>query len=515
MDTKISETQKNEEFSSETPNMVYQESIVETGENHHLSGEKGSNRVMPSRRSDHVDDPRNWPLWGRAWVAFLVSAMGFMAQVGSSLINPCYTIMAEDMNISVEQASYCTTVFMLFSGFVPMLIVPFSNIYGRRNLYLICTVIAAAANIGSGAAKSYGAVIVGRVFYGIGGGIPLGIGAATICDLFPQSERGFYMGIYTLCVNNGPHLAPIAGGYIALNLSWRWCWYIPGIIQAGFVVILFFTFPETLFSRTDFSRLEKTSYLKKLFFHGKVLSGRSVVFPKDFLAPYRMCKYVAVSLPAVYWATANTYGSALFALTGSRIAAVQYDFNVAQTGLLMGIPLTIGCMIGETSAGWVSDWALNAYARQHNGVRKPEIRLALLPGCLLLLAGVFPYGPLVQEKKPWINLAICMGVTGVGVQMAATMVYTYTTDCYKPQSAEVAAIINAYKSSEFYPGNALLFAFTIGFYAVPFGETAGWNVSFPVLGTVNGLFLLGIVYLWFNGEKIRMKQGPPHMHDDL
>ena len=221
------------------------------------------------------------------------------------------------------------------------------------------------------------------------------------------------------------------------------------------MVILFFTFPETLFSRTEFSSLEKTPYVKKLLFHGKVLRGRSVIFPKDFLAPYRMCQYVAVSLPAVYWATANTYGSALFALTGSRIAAVQYNFNVAQTGLLMGVPLTIGCMIGETSAGWLSDYILNAYARRHNGVRKPEIRLVLLPGCLFLLAGVFPYGPLVQEKKPWIDLAICMGVAGVGVQMAATMVYTYTTDCYKPQSAEVAAIINAYKSSKFHPGSPL------------------------------------------------------------
>ena len=456
MDTKIDEAQMKEEFPSKTPSVVQQESVLEMVEKpQHSSDEERSSVVMPSRRTDHADDPRNWPLWGRAWVAFLVSAMGFMAQVGSSLINPCYTIMAKDMNITVEQASYCTTVFMLFSGFVPMLIVPYSNIYGRRNLYLICTAIAAAANIGSGAAKSYGGVIVGRVFYGIGGGIPLGIGAATICDLFPQSERGFYMGIYTLCVNNGPHLAPIAGGFIAQNLSWRWCYYIPGIIQAGFVVILFFTFPETLFSRTEFSSLEKTPYFKKLLFHGKVLRGRSVIFPKDFLAPYRMCHYVAVSLPAVYWATANTYGSALFALTGSRIAAVQYNFNVAQTGLLMGVPLTIGCMIGETSAGWLSDYILNAYARRHNGVRKPEIRLVLLPGCLFLLAGVFPYGPLVQEKKPWIDLAICMGVAGVGVQMAATMVYTYTTDCYKPQSAEVAAIINAYKSSKFHPGSPL------------------------------------------------------------
>ncbi len=78
-----------------------------------------------------------------------------------------------------------------------MFIVPYSNVYGRRILYILFTAIAAAAQIGSGAAASYGGVITGRVFTGIGGGIPLGIGAAVICDIFTQGERGLYLGLYT------------------------------------------------------------------------------------------------------------------------------------------------------------------------------------------------------------------------------------------------------------------------------------------------------------------------------
>lgn len=64
-------------------------------------------------------------------------------------------------------------------------------------------------------------MITGRVFNGIGGSVPLGIGAAVICDLFTQGERGLFMGIYTVSVSNGPHVAPIAGGYIAERLGWR------------------------------------------------------------------------------------------------------------------------------------------------------------------------------------------------------------------------------------------------------------------------------------------------------
>lgn len=254
------------------------------------------------------------------------------------------------------------------------------------------------------------------------------------------------MGIYTLCVNNGPHIAPIIGGYIAQNLSWRWCFYVPGIFQGLLWIVLLFTFPETLFSREDFSNLEGTSYWSKLGFKGKVLNR--TIRPKDFITPYRMIQYWAVLLPSMYWMTANTYGSALFAVTGSHLAAKLYKFDVAQTGLLMGLPLTVGCMIGEATAGWLSDLIINMYAKRHDGHRKPEIRLALMPGCLTLIAGVIAYGPCVQDHKPWISLAICMGVAGFGLQVGATMVYTYTTDCYKAQSGEIGAVINLFKSGE-------------------------------------------------------------------
>jgi MFS family permease len=71
----------------------------------------------------------------------------------------------------------------------------------------------------SAAALTYRGVITGRVLNGIGASVLLGISAATICDLFTQGERGFYMGIYTLVITNGLHIAPIVGGYILQTLG--------------------------------------------------------------------------------------------------------------------------------------------------------------------------------------------------------------------------------------------------------------------------------------------------------
>ena len=252
------------------------------------------------------------------------------------------------------------------------------------------------------------------------------------------------MGIYTVMMTNGPHIAPIAGGYIAQRLGWRWCFWIPAAIQGGLWLIVVFTFSETLFSRLDYSNLGEQSYWSKMLFHGKVLDRQ--IRTQDFGISLAMVKYLAVTLPCLYCSTANTYGSILFAVTGSHISATVYKFSIEQTGLFMGIPLTIGVFIGEGTTGYVSDLIINAYARRHNDYKKPEARLFLIPLTMLLCIGTAVFGYCVQHKKPWITSAICMGLSALGTQVATTMVYTYCTDSYKPQSAEIGAIINLFRS---------------------------------------------------------------------
>src|ERR1700743_1513090 len=99
--------------------------------------EKGVQHEAEGRHSDDKNDPLNWPYWLKVYLALTVSGLGFVNQLGSALINPAFVVIAEDLHISVEQASYCTTVVILFMGVMPMFVVPFSNVYGRRILYLV------------------------------------------------------------------------------------------------------------------------------------------------------------------------------------------------------------------------------------------------------------------------------------------------------------------------------------------------------------------------------------------
>jgi multidrug resistance protein len=414
-----------------------------------LKLDKGGLPLVP-QPSDHKDDPLNWPVWQKYYIIVLMSAFTLMAQLGAAILNPSFVLVAKNLHVTVEQASYTTTLYILFSGIFPLFITPFANVYGRRPLYLISTVVTIAGFVGSGAAPTWGGVIAGRVFNGIGSSIPVGIGAATVCDLFVQGERGLPMGIYTWAITNGPHVAPIVGGYIAQRYGWRWTIWIPAIIDGFLLILAVFTFPETLFSRTDFSKLEERSFTQKLLFHGKVLDRKIRV--RDFFLPLRMVKYAAVTLPCLMYMVNLTYGSMLFAVTCSFICAKFFHFNLEQTGLFLGVPLTVGCLIGELSAGWVSDLILNAYAKRHDGYRKVEVRLRLLPLTSLSGIGTATFGYCIQHRKPWIQAAVCMAVAGYGTQVIATMVYTYCCDAYKSQSSEISVIINAFKSRKFPTG---------------------------------------------------------------
>lgn len=97
------------------------------------------------------------------------------------------------------------------------------------------------------------------------------------------------------------------------------------------------------------------------------------------------------------------------------------------------------------------------------------------------------------------------------------MIYTYATDAYKPQSGEIGAVINFFKSSKSTVNvqentpccsdEDQVFAFNIAFYALPFGDSAGFATAFGVLGGINLILLIPLVILCFRGEEIRLRQG--------
>lgn len=174
---------------------------------------------------------------------------------------------------------------------------------------------------------------------------------------------------------------------------------------------------------------KERSFLDLLIFKRSGGSRRRLR-PRDFSRPFEMMRYIAIILPSIYYMTCFGYGTVIFALTGAKLFGQLYHFNLAQTGLLLSIPLLLGGLLGELNAGWVTDWMSNRYAKKHGGERLPEARLNAIWGALLIPVGIVIEGVCLShsETVSWVGAAFGMGIAGYGLQIGTTVLYAYTTD---------------------------------------------------------------------------------------
>ncbi|KAK9452442.1 major facilitator superfamily domain-containing protein, partial [Dipodascopsis uninucleata] len=444
--------------------------------------------------TDRPDDPLNWSKLLKWCILLHVSFSAFIANVGAASANSALVSIAAYYDISVKTASYQATLFILFSGISSLVIVPFANVYGRRPFYLLFGLILAMSSIWSGASRSWSSVIVARIFDGIGASASFALGAATVCDIFYQHERGFYIGIYTLFFTTGPHIAPLIGGYLAQYVNFRWCFYVPGIAQSAVFFSLIFFLPETLFPREDINAQSSPplSYLQLLIIHRKIIPRKLSV--QSFISPVSIAGKIAVLLPTLYYMTSFAFSSTVFGVSAASIAKTVYGFDTAQTGIFMSVPFTVGGLLGEATAGWVSDLIVSRSAKAHGGHPEPEARLYQLPLALCQPIGLIVSGVCLQLKTHYIAVAIGFGIASFGLQQATTICYSYCTDCYKDRSAEVGALNNLFR---------MVFAFCVGFYALPFAERCGFAAAYGILAALNFVFWLGVVFLIFKGRQIR------------
>lgn len=267
------------------------------------------------------------------------------------------------------------------------------------------------------------------------------------------------MGVWTVFLTNGAHVAPVIGGYLAQSAGVRWCYYLPAIITGVAFIVMLFAFPETLFSRSEKSLAQhkERTYFQMLFsFRRNALLDRKLTL-RSFVRPFEMLKYPSVALTFTYYIVSFAYSSILPAVTVAILFTKTYHFNTGTIGLMLGLPLLIGSAIGEFLSGPLSDWFVYRYAKSHGGHRKPEARLPAILGSLLLCpAGIIIYGVCLERHTHWIGPVMGMAISSFGLQLVTTVCYAYCSDCYKPQSGEIGSLYNFGRQT---------FAFPMGFYA--------------------------------------------------
>ena len=139
--------------------------------------------------------------------------------------------------------SWVFTAYMLTSTITVPIAGKLSDLYGRKPFFMAGVALFMTASILAGISQTMLQLIIFRGLQGVGAGMIIANSFAIIGDLFPPSERGKYIGLFSGVFGIASIIGPTLGGFITDNLSWRWVFYVNIPVGIVALTVLWFGFP--------------------------------------------------------------------------------------------------------------------------------------------------------------------------------------------------------------------------------------------------------------------------------
>ena len=345
---------------------------------------------------------------------------------------PSFPELQDSFGITYSQVNWTVAIPALGLAFGPLFWSSLADIYGRRIIFIIGTIISLAATIGAGGAKDYGGYMAARFFQGFGVSPGATVGMAVISDMFFEYERGQKLGLWVLAIDAGLLVGPIIGGFMDL-VSPEWIQWLTAIMFAFLLVLELIFMSETLYPRnymlsrmpiagdadqTDIEKLDSKKAdanqvtlkrTKTLFFVNlKPVPGMRHPKPWDSVLRFVLSFKYPVLVIGVLIYCFSWYWWVLSIITMLPAAYVQYSPQIQ--GLLF-LGLLLGTLFSEVfCSGRLSDLIVLRLAKKNGGVRVPEMRLWLAYPAALLSASEFtPIISLSRSDGPssWLDYLGC------------------------------------------------------------------------------------------------------------
>ncbi|KAJ5936558.1 hypothetical protein N7466_003008 [Penicillium verhagenii] len=454
----------------------------------------------------------------------------FVSVESALSMGPMFPLFAAEFHLDDTELSLLTGACVMALGFSNFLIVPCSNIFGRRLTSLVFCLLGMASCIWQALGSSYNSILAARVVNGIATATSETLLMQVIGDMLFLHEKGLWTGVYFMGYALGTFIGPIISGNIAQRYGWRsFFWLSLALTCFNFVTILF-CFPETRFRRDPASRQlelstnvcsvqnikessqevesEQLEYIERANITGTGRPSKSQFrlwqapeaewksfLLRDIILPFRL-----FLIPIILWAALNVAGPAnillFWNLTESPVlSAPPYNFPPSSVGYA-NFAFVVGGLIGLGTAGPLSDWIAVRATERNNGIREAEMRLpALIPYFIFTVIGIVIGGVGYDRLWNWpVILIVGYGFSGICVTGVPTIAIAYAIDCYKPISGEIMVVATVVKNS---------CGFAMSYWVMPMAARRGFLAPAMVqFGLTVGPMALGVP-IYFFGKYLR------------
>ncbi|KAF1971882.1 MFS general substrate transporter [Bimuria novae-zelandiae CBS 107.79] len=189
--------------------------------------------------------PTSWPALKKWSATLVIVLMTASITFASSIHTAGISAVSQSFGVSKTVATLPVTTFLLGFATGPLLFAPLSEVLGRTLIFRVVLGLFCCFNLGCALAPNVEALLVLRFLCGFFGAPTVTNSGGSLADIWPQSQRSVPFALFTTGSSLGPVVAPIVGGFVAENLSWRWHYWIMTIFSGVVYVAMLFLLPET------------------------------------------------------------------------------------------------------------------------------------------------------------------------------------------------------------------------------------------------------------------------------
>ncbi|EED14954.1 conserved hypothetical protein [Talaromyces stipitatus ATCC 10500] len=460
--------------------------------------------IFDNGDSEDPLDPRNWPQWKKDVNLALISFHALMTNFIGAGIIPVYLTFAQMFNLSVQSISYLTSIHILFTGLVPFVLVPWSNRFGRRPVWLASTLLTAVCNIGCAKSSNYAEMMVCRILGSVFLSSPIALGPPVVVEMYHEHERGIKISIWTAIVTLGPPLGPFVMGFVAQRAGWEWIYWISAI-TSGVEFVLYAIFsPETRYIRqpgSSFGSDKKPTTKQEYFsFHRIDPTPMTVA---EFIHPFKMVKYMTILIPIYAHTSIFNLSAAMLTVEIPQLFAIRFGFNAQQIGLQF-IGIIVGTMVGEVFNAVVLSW-LHRRVQQRQLQQGDSRKKAANPteylfssylGFCCMIAGLVIFCILLGNTKPMhynVGPIIGIGIAAFGNQIVTSFLINYIIQMHTEHAASISIILGFIRQT---------WCFIGPFWFPPMFENLGFEGSAGLLVGLVVASVLPLIWMhWVYGRR--------------
>ncbi len=392
--------------------------------------------------STSFDNSVDSPNVGRWLVAIAVMASAMMELIDTSAVNVSLPYIAGNLSATTSEATWVLTSYLVSNAVVLPLAGWLANYFGRKRLLMLAVGGFTVASMLCGLAPTLPLLIFFRVVQGVAGGSLQPTTRAILLETFPREERGHAMAFWGVGIVVAPILAPVLGGWLTTDYSWRWVFFINLPFGILGLILLYLFIHDPPYIRRGGLRMDYWGL-------GMLVTGIAALqvmldkgqeddwFGSHFIVALAIIAVVCL-VTFVIWELLSKHPLVHFRLLKFRTFAVGTALSAILGFVLYGsivlIPLYMQELLGFpaiTAGFWNSPRGMATMALMPiAGIligRRWDMRAMIFCGLLVSAVGVYSFSLLNLSAGPW-SFVWPQVLMGAGLSFTFPPLATITVD---------------------------------------------------------------------------------------